>query len=36
MSLEEDLLWILLEDSEGQDQELQLFLRSGGEVHYAE
>lgn len=36
MSLEEDLLWILLEDSEGQDQELQLFLRSGGEEYDAE
>lgn len=36
MSLEDNLLWILLEDSEGEDQELQLYLRSGGEAYHEE
>ena len=36
MMLEDDLLWILLEDSEGVDQEFQIYLRSGGEAYYEE
>ena len=36
MALEDNLLWILLEDMSGEDHELQLYLRSGGEVLYEE
>ena len=37
MVLEDGLLWILLEDADGNDHELQIYLRSGGrEVNYEE
>ena len=36
MALEDNLLWILLEDEWGEDHELQLYLRSGGEELYEE
>lgn len=36
MNLEDDLLRILLEDEHGESHELQLYLRSGGEVLYEE
>lgn len=36
LTLDGNLLWLLLEDEAGEETELQLYLRSGGEARYEE